>query len=49
MSGVLLTGATGLVGQAALVRLLADDPRTVVHCLVRADDDATPCGARATS
>ena len=39
MSGVLLTGATGLVGRATLVRLLAHDPRTVVHCLVRADDD----------
>jgi thioester reductase-like protein len=38
VAGVLLTGATGLVGQAMLGRLLAHDPEATVYCLVRADD-----------
>jgi thioester reductase-like protein len=36
--GVLLTGATGLVGQALLPRLLALDAALTVWCLLRADD-----------
>jgi long-chain acyl-CoA synthetase len=38
MGDVLLTGATGFVGQELLARLLARDDRNV-HALVRADDD----------
>jgi thioester reductase-like protein len=45
--GVLLTGATGLVGQALLSRLLATDPAITVFCLLRADDDAALAHRRA--
>jgi thioester reductase-like protein len=47
MPGVLLTGATGLVGQAVLPRLLAHDPDIVVFCVIRAPDAATLDARRA--
>lgn len=36
--GILLTGATGLVGAELLGRLLARHPAAEVHCLIRASD-----------
>jgi len=39
--GILLTGATGLVGGELLPRLLRAAPRSEVHCLVRARDAET--------
>ncbi len=38
--GILLTGATGLVGGELLPRLLRAAPAATVHCLVRARDGA---------
>jgi thioester reductase-like protein len=38
--GILLTGATGLVGGELLPRLLAAAPDAIVHCVVRARDGA---------
>ena len=39
--GILLTGATGLVGGELLPRLLRAAPSATIHCLVRARDAAT--------